>query len=49
MLREADSVSSIRKFSSLIAQSKAKHFGIWALRFGIVSLTQAPEMNQAAC
>ena len=47
MLLEADSVSSIRKFSSFIkAQSKVKDFGIWAFRFWIVPLTKAPEMNQ---
>jgi len=50
MLVEADSVSSIRKFSSFIkAQSKAKHFGIWDLGFGIIPLTKAPEMNPGSC
>ena len=47
MLGEADSVSSIRKFSSFIqAQSKVKDFGIWAFRFWIVLFTKAPEMNR---
>jgi hypothetical protein len=50
MLGEADSVSSIRKFSSFIkAPSKVKDFGIWAFRFWMVLLTKAPEINRGVC